>query len=60
MIIPLCWALATPLSVAGSEAYVFIPHNSNIMLTAGSAGPHTLTQYSRGYQSSTGMVLHKK
>ncbi len=45
----LCLTLAVPLSLAGSEAYVFIPDNSNFMLTAGSVGRHTLTRHSRLY-----------
>ncbi len=45
-----CVALAAPLSAGGVGTYVFIPDNSNFMLTSGAAGTHTLTQHSRVYQ----------
>lgn len=41
--------LTAPLSAGGSESYVFIPNNSNVMIASGSAGTVTLTHHSQVY-----------
>lgn len=49
LILLFSWTLAAPLSAVGGSSYVFIPHNSNVMIASGSGGSVTLTQHSQVY-----------
>ncbi|MCF7914736.1 MAG: flagellin [Spirochaetaceae bacterium] len=43
------WVLAVQVSAGGIGTYVFVPHNSNLMIASGSAGSVALTHNSQTY-----------